>query len=809
MAKSGKRLRGAQSSARNRDLNTNFGMRQSSVPHFTQDDHDNTFWPLLPAVAILVAAWTLMVWPWLSGTVTIPWDAKAHFQPQIQFLAQSLSRGEAPFWNPYVFSGHPQVADPQAMLLSPPFVLLAFMNGDPSAWAIDMTTLGTALLGGLALLIWCRDRGWHVAGALVASIVFVFGASMAWRMQHTGQVLSLAYWPMAMLAIDRAFARQSFAYAIAAGVIGAAIILGRDQVALLVLYLLAAYTLCLWLGALPPRRPFLATLPHALLGGATAVVVAALPILMTILLAEVSNRPSIDLEGAGRGSLHPALLITAVVPHLFGAAGDMGDFWGPPSFVWEGTGLFIAQNMGQIYVGALALLLLVIGTAKGWLWAKPAQFFFIALLVVIHYALGWYTPVFRFMYELFPGVSLYRRPADATFLIGALAAVLAGYSVHRLFERAWEGVGKWAVIVCAIALSIACLLALLFAMRFERLDRISMPLTQALLSFALAAFALWYGLSRSILQPQLAASVFAAALAIDLAYNNGPSSSSALPPAHYEVLEPSSSNDVIAVLKARQVRDEVRRDRIELAGLGFHWPNASLTHRLENTLGYNPVRLGAYSRATGAEDHVGLPEQRKFSKLFPSYRSMLADMLGLRFIAAGAPLETIDRSLTAGDFPLVYQSAKVWIYENVRALPRVMFVTEARVADFSEIEATGRWPEFDPTRTVLLEQLPAAVAPLPAPGAASSVSASIRRYANNEVTIETDSDTPGYLVLNDIHHSWWRVYLDGHAVPLLKANVLFRAVAVPAGRHSVRFQFQPVVGTLSALGICCLPPTAR
>ena len=37
-----------------------------------------------------------------------------------------------------------------------------------------------------------------------------------------------------------------------------------------------------------------------------------------------------------------------------------------------------------------------------------------------------------------------------------------------------------------------------------------------------------------------------------------------------------------------------RRNRIEIAGVDFHWPNASMTHRLDNTLGYNPVHLDTY-----------------------------------------------------------------------------------------------------------------------------------------------------------------------------------------------------------------------
>ena len=132
----------------------------------------------------------------------------------------------------------------------------------------------------------------------------------------------------------------------------------------------------------------------------------------------------------------------------------------------------------------------------------------------------------------------------------------------------------------------------------------------------------------------------------------------------YDVLQPDTRNATIAILKSKVVADATRRDRIELAGLGFHWPNASLTHSLENTLGYNPLRLALYSEATGAEDHVGLPDQRKFSPLFPSYRSTLANLLGLRFIATGAPIETIDPRLKPGDLPLLARTTDGYIYEN-------------------------------------------------------------------------------------------------------------------------------------------------
>src|SRR5262245_53104844 len=190
-------------------------------------------WSLLPPLALFALASLVIGWPWLSGRVTIPWDAKAHFLPQVQFLAQSIARGEWPFWTPFVFSGHPQIADPQSMIFSPPFVMLALLDPAPSAWAMDAVLMGVGALGGAALMLWCREQGWCAGGALVAALVFSYGASMAWRIQHVEQVVSLAYLPVAMLCLDRALARRSLVWGAAAGLSAALIVIGRDQIALL------------------------------------------------------------------------------------------------------------------------------------------------------------------------------------------------------------------------------------------------------------------------------------------------------------------------------------------------------------------------------------------------------------------------------------------------------------------------------------------------------------------------------------------------------------------------------------------------
>ena len=52
----------------------------------------------------------------------------------------------------------------------------------------------------------------------------------------------------------------------------------------------------------------------------------------------------------------------------------------------------------------------------------------------------------------------------------------------------------------------------------------------------------------------------------------------------------------------------------------------------------------------------------------------------------------------------------------------------------------------------------------------------------------------GFLVLNDAWYPWWRAEVDGRSADILKANVLFRAVAVMPGQHRVRFRFEPFRG---------------
>lgn len=764
-------------------------------------------WPLAPAFAIFALAFMLLAWPWLSGAVTIPWDAKAQFYPQLAFLAQSLARGEAPFWTPFVFGGWPQIADPQTLIFSPAHLLLAVFNSDPNFLAADAVTFGLLFIGGAGVLLLFRERGWHPAGAIVAALAFSFGGSAAARVQHTGQIASLALLPLALWLVDGALRRRSWRRGAAAGLAVAAIALGRDQVALLSLYVLAGFVVTYWMDG-PDRlarlRASFAPLAATTLIAATLI---ALPALMTMLLALDSNRPAIDFVSAGRGSLHPAHLLTLLFADLYGAADPTVDYWGPPSFAWGPTDLFLAQNMGQLYLGALPAIALIIGAIRGDLFARDVRFFSAAALIMLLYALGWHTPFFRAAFETIPGVNLFRRPADATFVACGLAAIVAGYAAHVLCMQNDRLAGRKLLVISTAGIAAALLVALALAARADMVAEAAEPIVTGTLWLAAASLLIaatpritqWatHVFGRTDGSPAvLVALPFAVFMTLDLGWNNAPNESTSLPPSHYDVMRRHTENETVALLRSRLASAAPdRRDRVELPAIGYHWPNISLIHGFDHTLGHNPLRLAAFARAVGGEDTIAVAEQRTFTPLFPSYRSMLANLLGLRYVASGAPIEQIDRALRPGDLPLIARTADAFIYENPHALPRVLVAAHWRRADFKRLIADGQWPDFDPRRTVLLEQRPAN-AELPADAGGE---ARIVRYRNAEVIVALDAPGGGLLVLHDIWHPWWRAAVDGAPAPILKANVLFRAVAVPPGAREVRFSFRPLTGALEEM----------
>jgi hypothetical protein len=144
-------------------------------------------------------------------------------------------------------------------------------------------------------------------------------------------------------------------------------------------------------------------------------------------------------------------------------------------------------------------------------------------------------------------------------------------------------------------------------------------------------------------------------------------------------------------------------------------------------------------------------------------------------VPAGLQLVRVERTLLGEDVHLFRVSAP---------LPHCYVVDGVRSEDGEAATRTLLSPGFDPRREVILPDVAARAAAGPSAG-----SCRVARFGTARVETEVTATREAFLVMSDAYWRGWRASVDGVAQPLHRANVAFRAVAVPAGRHSVVFTY--------------------
>jgi len=69
----------------------------------------------------------------------------------------------------------------------------------------------------------------------------------------------------------------------------------------------------------------------------------------------------------------------------------------------------------------------------------------------------------------------------------------------------------------------------------------------------------------------------------------------------------------------------------------------------------------------------------------------------------------------------------------------------------------------------------------------------------DDVHVRTDCPSEGLLVLRDSWYPDWMAVIDGKKTPVLRINGCFRGVIVPAGEHTVRFVYRPILIYIAGL----------
>ena len=219
--------------------------------------------------------------------------------------------------------------------------------------------------------------------------------------------------------------------------------------------------------------------------------------------------------------------------------------------------------------------------------------------------------------------------------------------------------------------------------------------------------------------------------------------------------------------------------------------------RADNAISHGRVPIAhsfsAYWRAFGRafEGHVYLARYdltpRKIvgmsaHVLQPDARLMIEDIV----------LETQDQSISLArlsgknNFALAYMSDTVAAWENRDALPRALIVHVAQTMDDAAALARMHDSGFDPEREVLLSE---GIAQRGASTAGDRVE--ITNYQSDRVIIAATTDQPGYLVLTDSWYPGWRAFVDSQPAPIYRADVLFRAVSLEPGVHTIVFEYRP------------------
>jgi hypothetical protein len=147
-------------------------------------------------------------------------------------------------------------------------------------------------------------------------------------------------------------------------------------------------------------------------------------------------------------------------------------------------------------------------------------------------------------------------------------------------------------------------------------------------------------------------------------------------------------------------------------------------------------------------------------------------------------------------------SGDVKIYENSTALPRAFCVSNVLAAT-NDVQAVWLMQDdrFDPAKTVVLNIDSASpkdhLVTLP-PCQAQPVT-----YAPERVVIDVNAPQDGYLVLTEADYPGCTATVDGQPADIERADLMFRAVKVPAGQHRVEFRYQPrsfAIGAMTSIG---------
>lgn len=705
-------------------------------------------------------------------------DLHAQWQPQVESFVQAVAEGAWPVWDPYPAFGQPMLGNPNAQVLYP----LTWLNLVLRPWTFYALYLAAHLaLAGLGARAAARRLGASELAAGTAGALWMASGPLLSLGNLWNHLAGAAWLGWAVAAALSPGPRAVLGWGAA---IGLMVLAGSPDMALLGGLATGGLGLALEHGAAEPAR----RLARAAAAALFALALSAGQWWPALDWAQEVGRLDLPRGLRTYWSVEPAALWQALLPVRWGTLSALG-------LSFEGREPFLLS----VYVGLPTLGLAWLGT-----WRRPrrAGLALAALAAVaILVSVGDRTPVYGLLADTLAWLRPMRFPAKALVPAGLLVALSAALGLD-----AW----REAVARASTPLALAPLLplALLPALAGTPLPSAA---TRPLLLAALMVAGLAWGRGRPARAQAVAAALALAALA-DLAWRHidlnptAPREVLALePPVAAELRNRRSlvfDYDAQPGLARRLLGREVALPRLLSIGAVAN-PAARLSAVLA-LRGYPAAPIPAVWRSRGsyARDLLGL-QPREYGRL--SGLVLLTDDPGLRLaLLRLASVERVvalhrrgleglaEKALLDGPTP-----EPVRVLEVPDPLPRAYAVGRARIVSDGEGEQLLVAGHLQAGSEVLLAQ------PGSGPGVRGGVFSRApavvwREERADRLRFELDLPAPGWLVVNDLWAPAWRASVDGRPAAVERANLLFRAVAVPAGRHAVELACRPR-GLLPAL----------
>ena len=407
--------------------------------------HVGPLWPYLVLIAIPTVGFVLP--DLIGGHLLITGDNLQQNFPLHVLVGSMYRHGQLPFWNQYIFSGTPLMADFNAGAFYPLMGLFVILP-DRAAWLVTEIVLFSAIAVGMYVFL--RALALSTAACILGAATFAFAGPVLSQVNHVDMTEGFVAIPWLLLSVLHIVRDGRWRWSIVFGIAFATVILaGAPEAMLDEALLVIAYAV---MSAGLNGQRWWRVLSRGAAGAALALSLAAIQWLPGLEAIRASQRGSGVFAAAG--SYPTPFSILALVPYLDGGYGHLGE-----------VHFFSQYNLPEvgIYLGVLPLIALITLLHPRWPSRLPPRerlTWYVVGLFGLLLALGSNTP----LEHLFNSLPLYGhqrlQSRNMITVATAICVLFAGWIDRRDTPRVRDPMTRYDRIMALVPLGLTTALAI-------------------------------------------------------------------------------------------------------------------------------------------------------------------------------------------------------------------------------------------------------------------------------------------------------------------------------------------------------------